>query len=438
MERFDHLAESRRSFLTKTAALAGATVFFGSQTYAARRLPVPLAGPRAPLGPDQAIRIGIIGTGGMGRGHCEAFANINSKATEKVEVVAIADCWPRNLNAAADLLAKHQPNVKLDKYADYRELLSREDIHGVLIASPEHWHHQHAIDAIKAGKDVYLEKPMTLDLANALALREVVLANPSIMFQVGTQMMRLPKYHEAKKVIAEGLIGTPTISQTSYCRNSKDGEWNYYHVDPNWKEGVEVDWNAWLGPAGKHPFDPYVLNRWRRYRKFSTGIIGDLLVHVMTPLVMALDQGWPKRVVATGSHLIDKKMENHDTLNLLVEFETGHQMIVAGATTNEVGLETMIRGNKGSLFLGGRHVDFKPESLYAEELEPRKIECADIGNDQDVHRLGWLQSIRSREAPPSGIDLGTKVMVIVDLATRSMWEGKAFTFDSKSMTAKAV
>jgi len=348
-------AQSRRSFLAKTAAVAGGTIFFGSQTYAARRLPVPLAGPRAALEDDQPIRIAIIGTGGMGTGHCDAFTTINAEGRAKVHLVAIADPWKANLDKAYEVCTKKQPGVEVKKYADYREMLKRDDIHGVLIASPEHWHSQHAIDVIKSGKDVYLEKPMTLRLEHALALREVVQANPEIMFQVGTQKMRLPKYLEAKKLIADGIIGKPTMSQTSYCRNSKDGEWNYYHVDPNWKAGVDVDWDMWLGPAGKHPFDPYVLNRWRRYRNFSTGIVGDLLVHEITPMLMAIDQGWPTRVVAVGGHLVDKAMENHDTVNLTIEFEKEHTMIVAGATNNEVGLETLIRGNKANIYLNQRH-----------------------------------------------------------------------------------
>lgn len=121
------------------------------------------------------------------------------------------------------------------------------------------------------------------------------------------------------------------FSQTSYCRNSKSGEW-HYKVNPEWKPGVNLNWEEWCGPLGSDGMDPKVYYQWHRYRKTSTGVLGDLLVHVMTPMLMTLDQGWPVRVTGIGSHLCDKEMENHDLVNLAVEFETGHQMIACGGT----------------------------------------------------------------------------------------------------------
>src|SRR5690606_30534136 len=129
-------------------------------------------------------------------------------------------------------------------------------------------------------------------------------------------------------------------------------------------------------------------------------------------------------------------MENFDQVNLAINFESGHQMVVAGSTCNEVGLETLIRGHKGNIYLGGRHCVVRPERIYSEEMDTQEIECPDIGNDQDMHRLKWLKCIRTREQPDSDIVQGTKVMVIVDLAARSMWEGAAFGFDPKTMTAR--
>ena len=452
--------ESRRSFLAQTASLAGAAGLAG---FASARViaatptgPAPIAAEPTPIAADGIIRMGVIGTGGMGTGHCSSFTAINAKRQDKVHIVALADvCTPRveeaktTINRTVDEAAKSfeekkgdpdrsQKDVKIDLYSDYRKLLERKDIQGVLIASPEHWHAQMAIDAIAAGKDVYVEKPMTLDLADALKLYKVVNANPSIMFQVGTQQMQRPKFHEAKKMIAAGAIGKPTFSQTSYCRNSKDGEWLYYNIDPQWKPGVNLDWDAWCGPLGKAPWSPEIYARWRRYRKYSSGIIGDLLVHGMTPLMWAMDQGWPTRVVASGGHLIDKKMENPDQVNINVEFEKEHVMIVAGSTCNEQGLEVMVRGHKGTIRLGGKDCDVKPEALFADDFDAKTVQCPDIGDDQDAHRRAWLKSIRSRETPLTGVEIGTKVMVIVDLATRSMWDGHAYTFDPKTMTAKQV
>jgi predicted dehydrogenase len=437
-------APSRRQFLGATA-LAGAAAIVGasgcasgSKRTAALPSPSVRAGRVNPPGRNDTIRMAIIGTGGMGTGHAHAFMNFNQRGTEKVEVVAIADpCDERRMNCLKACQEK-QPGVEVQETRQYREILERDDIHGVLVASPEHWHAQHAIDALQAGKDVYCEKPMTLELDEALEVRKAVLAHPDQIFQVGTQMIMLPKYREARKAIKEGKIGPAVWSQTSYCRNSTSGEWNYYGINPDWKPGVNLDWDMWLGRMPKRDWDPKIFARWRRYRDFSTGIIGDLLVHVMTPLIYALDAGWPTRVVATGAHIVDHDMENFDQVNLTVQYGNGHTMVVAGSTANEVGLETMIRGHKANMYLGGRHVDIRPERIYVDDVDREEITCPDIGNDQDQLRLNWLASMRSREPAASNIDLASKVMVAVDLAARSMWTGHAYKFDGETLKASRV
>jgi hypothetical protein len=153
---------------------------------------------------------------------------------------------------------------------------------------------------------------------------------------------------------------------------------------------------------------------------------------------MALDAGWPTRVVATGGHYVDKKMENHDQVNVSIEFEREHTMVVAGSTVNEVGLETLIRGHRANLYVGGRNTVLRPERIYAEEIEERTIEGVEAGDPQDLLRLDWLECVRTRAKPKSDVDLGTSVMVIVDLATRSLWERKAFGFDPESLKVRKL
>lgn len=431
--------DSRRTFLAQTAALAGVAgvsmLGAGHTTSTQNRLiPTVKAAQGKPPKDGESIRMAIIGTGGMGGGHLHSIIALAKDGKTDTKIVALADvCDSRLLGAKK--AAEEKQGFEVDTYRDYRELLKRDDIHGVLIASPEHWHAQHIIDALTAGKDVYTEKPMTLRLDQAMAVRKAVLAHPERIFQVGTQMIMLPKYNKAREVIKSGLIGDPVWSQTSYCRNSTTGEWNYYGIDPEWKPGVNLDWNAWLGHLGPREWDPKVYARWRRYKDFSTGIIGDLLVHVMTPLIFALDSGWPTRVVATGAHIVDHDMENHDQVNLTVQFENNHTMVIAGSTANEVGLETMIRGHKANIYLNSRHCQVRPERIFVDDIDEERIECEDIGNDQDQLRLNWLECIRSRQPAKSNIDLASKVLVAVDLATRSMWEGHAFTFDPSTMRA---
>jgi len=429
---------TRREFLVKAGA-AGAAISAAACTLPpnlnkSRKLAaVP---PPEPPPAGEPIRMGIIGVGGMGGGHLHAFLNFHQKGTEKVDIVALSDVAQPRLDDGMRVLANGQKGVEVTAYPDYRDLLKRPDIHAVLIATPEHWHFKHAIDAIRAGKDVYCEKPMSLRLWQALEVEKVV-RDSDRMFNVGTQHIMQPKYGEARKLVRAGAIGKLVWSQTSYCRNSKDGEWNYYGIDKRIQPGKTLDWKAWCGPNKFIPWDPLVYHRWRRYKDWSTGIIGDLLVHVMTPLVWAQDLGWPKRVVATGDHVVDLAMENHDQVNLLVDFEGGHQMVVSGSTANEIGLETLIRGHKGTIYLGGGNCVMRPERIFADEVEEKVVRLKQVA-DQDEMRLAWLRSIRTRETPPGNIDLATKMMVAVDLATRSMWEGHAFVFDrDKNRTLRA-
>lgn len=389
-----------------------------------------------PPGPDEPIRMGVIGTGGMGTGHCASITNLAKAGREKVQIVALADVCQTHLDNAYKVVTGNQPGVEVATYRYYQDLLKRPDIHAVLIATPEHSHAQCVIDAIRAGKDVYCEKPMTLRLFEALAVREVVLDSDRV-FCVGTQHIMQPKYHEARKLLRQQAIGQLVWSQTSYCRNSKIGEWNYYQIDPKVVPGPLLDWEAWCRPRPVIPFDTKIFHRWRRYRDWSTGIVGDLLVHMMTPLFWTMELEAPRRVVAAGDHIVDLDMENHDQVMLTLEFDRPfkHQMVVAGSTANEVGLEVMVRGHKGTIYLGGASCRMRPERIFSEEVEGQDIQTEQV-QDQDEMRLQWLRCIRTREKPMGDIELATRVMVAVDLATRSMWEGSAFWWDADRMRAE--
>ncbi len=423
----------RREFLATTA---GATL--GARAFSLDA-PIPRAAPPPPLGVDEPVKIGVIGTGGMGTGHVEALVAIAKSGRANLQLVALSDvCRPRLEEAKAKAETIQGPGTVETHYADYRALIARKDLHGVLIATQEHWHAKMTEEAVAAGKAVYVEKPMTLRFPEALRLLKLVRANPQAQVNVGTQFVMNPSFAKVRQLIAAGAIGKPVWSQTSYCRNSKEGEWLYYALDPNWKPGENLDWKQWCGSLGEIPWNPEVYARWRRYRKYSTGIIGDLLVHQMTPLIMALDLGWPTRVVASGGHYVDKAMENHDQVNLNIEFESEHTMVVAGSTANEVGLETVIRGHKGNLYIGGRKVSLRPERLYADEVDEQTFDGEDLGDSQDLLRIHWVNAIRSKAPVASPVELGAKVMVAVDLATRSLWEGAAFGFDPQSMKVRKL
>lgn len=425
---------SRRRFLANSALFASAAAALSACASSGQKLVVPKAGKRAALGKDEPIRIGVIGVGGMGGEHCERLIQTTATGAENVQVVAISDVAKPKLEGWV-ARAKEVQKLEVAGYRDYRELLARKDIHGVLIATPEHQHAVNSLDAIAAGKDVYCEKPMTFTREEAFAVMAAV-EQSDLIYQVGTQFTTHAKYHEAKKLIQAGAIGKPTLTQTSYCRNSVKGEW-LYEIDPRLRPGEMLDWDGWLGPAGPRVFDTEVYHRWRRYKRYSHGIVGDLLVHLMSPLIMALDQGWPTHVSASGGHYVHQDMNNHDQVFLTIQFEKGHTMVAAGSTCNELGLETIIRGHKANLFMGGNDVVLRPERIWAEDVEERTIKCPGV-DDQQALRLNWLSCIRTRNQPISPVELGTKVMVVVDLAVASLWSGRSYRFDPETMRAHRV
>ena len=434
-------SKSRRDFI-KTTAATTAGIFLGSQavvqsTASAQEATQTKADEKPkefPADRRDEVRLGIIGCGGMGAAHMVSFLNMRDKKIDNVAMPAICDVNQRRLESNLGSTSERQ-GFKVRGYADYRKLLESKDIDAVLIATPEHWHAQMAIDALSAGKDVYVEKPMTLRLDDALRLYRFAQGRKEKLM-VGTQYLTYQKYHDARKLIADGGIGHPTFSQTSYCRNSVDGEW-LYGIDKELKPGVNLDWDAWCGPLGPAAWDTEVYHRWRRYSKWSTGIMGDLLVHMMTPLLYALDAGWPVRVVATGGHYVDKAMDNHDQVNITAQFEKEHTMIVAGSTCNQYGLEEMIRGHEANLFLSGGQAVLRPEPHFVEEIDEQRFQYEGM-DPHNAIRHDFFQCVRTRKEPISPVEWATKIMVIVDLATRSMWKGKAYSFDPETMTARAI
>lgn len=434
---------SRRQFLATSALFAGAAAALGagcqslggSGSVASAPVAPVKAGKRTPVKDGEPIRLGVIGVGGMGTGHLEGLLGTPAGGRENVQVVAISDVAKPKLEGAVNRAAEAQ-RLQVDGYRDYRELLARKDIHGVLIASPEHQHAPMSLAAIAAGKDVYCEKPFTFTIEEAFAVRKSVEAS-DLVLQVGTQHTMIPKYMEAKKLIAAGAIGKPTLTQTSYCRNSEKGEW-LYDIDPKLVPGEMLDWDAWLGHLAPAKFDTEVYHRWRRYRRYSAGIIGDLLVHQMTPLMMSLDVGWPVLVHGSGGHYVQKDMDNQDQVFLTVQFEKEHTLVVAGSTCNELGLETIIRGHKANLFLGADNVVLRPERTFAEQVDEKTIVCEPMGDDQHELRLNWMHCMRTREPVRSPVSLASQVMVIVDLGVRSLWDGKAYAFDPKTMQARVA
>ncbi|MEZ5363312.1 MAG: Gfo/Idh/MocA family oxidoreductase [Bryobacterales bacterium] len=205
-----------------------------------------LAVPQA-LSASDPVRVGIIGVGNIGTRHLERRLLPMERKDGILKMTAACDIYDRAKFRAQEMIGLSSKDV----HHDFRELLARPDVDAVLIATPEHWHAPMALAAVEAGKDVYLEKPMTRTVAEAKQLAEAVERTGRVL-QVGSQWVSDPAYHQAKRLIAEGLIGDVVWMQSSYSSNHPDGVWQYY-VDEE-ANPETIDWKAFWAKRRSRSF----------------------------------------------------------------------------------------------------------------------------------------------------------------------------------------
>lgn len=424
---------SRRDFLKKATGVLGigalASNFKPSQAFA-------LAGSQRVISANERITAGFIGCGSMGHAHMRTLVRAIQSGEENAEIIAVCDIYDPRKESAQKTCERQwegkSTTGKVEVFHDYRKLLERRDIDVVWIATPEHWHARMAIDAMEAGKDIYLEKPMTRYVNEAKAVYQTALRTKQVV-QVGSQWTSEPKWRQAGELVKQGKIGKVVWSQTSYCRNSREGEWNY-GIDPNAKPGVNLDWDAFLGPAPKRPWDPERFFRWRKFWDYSGGIVTDLFPHVLHTLFLVIGEEFPTRVMATGGIFVHFDREVPDTFHMMAEFPSGHVIVVAGSTVNEWGLELVVHGHKANMLLGVSDIVIKPERVYADEVEPMRVPTEPVPDVLRAHHKNFLECVRDRTKPLNcPIDLAYKVMVTVGLAELSYREGRMKIFDPERM-----
>jgi predicted dehydrogenase len=276
---------SRREFLKIAAAgAAGLTAVTSAPRVHA------LPGQQRPLAPVpglDTIQIGLIGAGGQGIGDAETALLVPG-----VEIIAVADVYDGRLMRSRELWGDAIFTTR-----DYREVLARPEVDAVIIATPDHWHARIAIEAMKAGKDVYLEKPMVQDVEEGPQVIEAAQATRRIL-QVGSQRVSSIIYAKARDLFKSGVIGELNFVEAWWHRNSALGAWQYT-IPPD-ASPETCDWARFLGDAPKRPFDATRLFRWRNYRDYGTGIPGDLFVHLFSGIHYVLDSHGPTRIMASG------------------------------------------------------------------------------------------------------------------------------------------
>ena len=415
---------SRRKFLKTAAVSAGALAVGG-------------VAPGSVLGANERIRFGVIGCGGMGTGHLGGL--VKRSEADNLQVVAACDVYQRRATRAKSI-------CNGEGYLDYRKLLERDDVDAVLIATPDHWHSKIAIDAMEAGKHVYVEKPMTHTVEQAIQLRDAVRRYNKVL-QVGPQGTGNDSFWQANEAIRGGRIGKPTWAHGSYNRNAKICLFNaHQRIDdaagPG-KSGEDyVDWDMWLGHkwglAPKIPWNPEHFFRFRKYWPYNGGVATDLLYHKLAPMLIALSGAngeYPLRVNANGGLYVEKDGRDiPDTFLMTADYPSEYSIFLVSTLTNDAGIPDRIYGKYGTMELGGEpHLrangemteEFKGKNAGEMETRLKVSERRDmVGNFVDV--------IRGREKTlHCNVELGAATMVAIKLAVESYRQHRTMAWDAK-------
>ncbi len=276
---------SRRDFI-KMGAAAG-SVLIGARKVSASEYILEADQEPQKVSANDKIRFATIGIGGQGSSDSRSAIQ-----TGMAEIVAVADIYDGRRERAQEVWGKQVFTTR-----DYREVLARPDVDAVIIATPDHWHAQICVDALKAGKHVYCEKPLVQMLPDGHKIIKAEKESGKV-FQVGSQRVSSIIYAKAKEVLASGVIGNLNMVDIWLNRRSPQSAWQY-SIPPD-ATPERIDWDRFLGNAPKVPFEPIRLFRWRNYRAYGTGIGGDLFIHLFSGLHFMVGINGPTRVLGTG------------------------------------------------------------------------------------------------------------------------------------------
>ena len=291
------LARSRREFVKSVAAGSALAAGLPSalagerRTMARRELPGQSGeSPAGQVAPSDRLGLAVIGAGGMGMADLATALRIPG-----IELVAACDIFDGRLDAA------RERHGDIFTTRDYQEVLARDDVDAVIVGTPDHWHQKVSVDALRAGKAVYCEKPMVHNIAEGHGLIQAQEESGSV-FQVGSQGMSSLGNEKAKELYEEGAIGELNYAEGFWARNDPIGAWQY--PIPAGASEETVDWKRFLGPAPElspeRSYDPLRVFRWRNYRDYGTGVAGDLFVHLFSSLHFVVSSRGPTRIQAAG------------------------------------------------------------------------------------------------------------------------------------------
>ncbi len=389
---------------------------------------------------EKKRRVGLIGCGWYGK--CDLLRLIQ---VAPVDVVSLCDVDRNMLSAAAEIVASRQASGRQPRtFGDYRQMLAEKDLDVVLIATPDHWHALPMIAAVEAGADVYVQKPISVDIVEGQAMLAAARKHGRVV-QVGTQRRSTPHITEARdSIIREGKLGHVGLVEI-YC---------YYHMrarenPPDTAAPDYLDYDMWTGPAPLRPYNALVHpRRWRSFMEYGNGIVGDMCIHMLDMVRWMLDLGWPQRVSSTGGILVDKASKANISDTQTATFQFGELPVVwqhrtwGQAPDPNYPWGATLYGDKGTLKVSVNSFDFTPvgrgETIHRDvvfELDQYPVDQTEKDLEKHVapairrHLLDFLAAIDARGKPIADIEQGHISTASCILANLSMQLGRSLTWD---------
>jgi len=418
----------RRTFLRSGIAAAGTIAGAGeaSKTVGAQ------ASSRV-LGANERIRVAAIGCGGQGNWDLSDFVK-----QPDVEIVALCDVYQKSIEDTLSNKGLGLDATRVKTCKDFREVVERRDIDAVIVATPDHWHALTTITACQAGKDVYVEKPLSLTIDEG---KRMVMAARHFnrVVQVGTQQRSAPHFAQAAEIVRAGRIGAVTRVHTWNVGNSTpNGIGNPPDTDPP----AGLDWDLYLGPAPRVPFNKNrFLFEFRWFWDYSGGMMTDWGVHLIDIVHWAMGIDAPSAVSAAGGkYVIKDNRETPDTLMALFEYPgfvlTYENRILNGRPHDGRGYGIMFYGTDATLFVDRSGFEIFPEEMNKEGMVVDRISGAKSRRIREErshfdHVRNFLDCIKSRKAPVSDVEIGHRSTTAPHLANIALRTGRKIRWDGK-------
>jgi predicted dehydrogenase len=369
------------------------------------------------FGANDRIRVGIIGPGGRGRYLMGVFKEFGA------DLGAVCDVYQGNLEAGLKLASP-----EAERYKDYRKLLENKSLDAVIVSTPDHWHAQMVIDAVHAGKDVYVEKPMAHKIDEGFAIIDAVRETKRVV-QVGTQRRSAELFLEGKRIMESGQLGEVHLVTS---------DWRNYtgRLRGSKLEG-ELDWKQWQGSAPKHDLDPARYFNWYYYFDYSGGLITGQAAHIIDCIQWYMKSNGPLAVTCSGLKPDLPGVEVTNTASMVIEFPEnylatftlGYKSMTYNAANDQI---KQFHGTKARFDVGREFYYLWPQSS-ATDMQPSvsRKEPGSFNRAAPSHVHNFLECIRSRKDPNAPVEAGQATNIVLCLAMQSLREGRRLKWNAR-------